>query len=146
MKWYAEAAANAVHKAGFDGVEVHGANGYLVDQFLQDVSNKRTDSYGGSVENRARFALEVMDAIVAAVGESKAAIRFSPWSQYQDMRMDDKGVISQFSYFVNELKRRHPNLAYLHVIAQTSYLTKGPKDAEVRPVTMFVELSGVRVG
>ena len=67
MKWYAEAAANAVHKAGFDGVEVHGANGYLIDQFLQDVSNNRTDQYGGSIENRARFALDVIKAVTAAV-------------------------------------------------------------------------------
>ena len=70
-------------KAGFDGVEIHGANGYLVDQFLQDVSNKRTDEYGGSIPNRARFALEVIDAIVAAVGPKKTAIRLSPWSRYQ---------------------------------------------------------------
>ena len=83
MKWYAEAASNAVHRAGFDGVELHAANGYLVDQFLQDVSNTRTDGYGGSVENRARFALEVMDAIAAAVGQRKCAIRLSPWNKYQ---------------------------------------------------------------
>lgn len=137
VKWYADAAANAVHKAGFDGVEVHGANGYLVDQFLQDVANKRTDSYGGSIENRARFALEIMDAIVAAVGESKVAIRFSPWSRFQDMRMDDAGAIAQFSYVVNELKRRHPKLAFLHVVAQTSFGNEGPKDAEVRLVLVL---------
>ena len=62
VQWYATAAKNAVEGAGFDGVEVHGATGYLVDQFLQDVSNTRTDAYGGSVENRARFALEVAAA------------------------------------------------------------------------------------
>lgn len=82
MGWYADAAKNAI-KAGFDGVEIHGANGYLVDQFLQTVSNKRTDEYGGPVENRARFALEVVDAIVAAVGANKTAIRLSPWSRFQ---------------------------------------------------------------
>ncbi len=82
--WYAAAAKNAI-KAGFDGVEVHGAAGYLPDQFLQDVSNKRTDEYGGSIENRARFSLEVMDAIVAAIGAKKSAIRLSPWSVYQGM-------------------------------------------------------------
>ena len=80
--WYALAAEMAM-KAGFDGVEIHGANGYLVDQFLQDVSNKRTDEYGGSIPNRARFALEVIDAIVAAVGPKKTSIRLSPWSRYQ---------------------------------------------------------------
>ena len=83
VDWHAEAAINAVQRAGFDGVEVHGANGYLVDQFLQDVSNKRTDEYGGSVENRSRFALEVMDAVVDAVGAKKSAIRLSPWSRFQ---------------------------------------------------------------
>lgn len=98
---YAQAAKNAI-EAGFDGVEIHGvfhahirrpdtdphpkpvsgANGYLVDQFLQDVSNKRTDEYGGSVENRARFALEVVDAVAAAIGAERTAIRFSPWSPF----------------------------------------------------------------
>lgn len=81
--WYAAAAANAVQGAGFDGVEIHGANGYLLDQFLQDVSNTRTDAYGGSIENRARFTLEVVDAVAAAVGESKTAIRLAPWGRYQ---------------------------------------------------------------
>ena len=84
--WYAQAAENAVVHAGFDGVEVHGANGYLVDQFLQDVSNTRTDAYGGSVENRARFALEVIDAVVARVGARKTALRLSPWGPYQGAR------------------------------------------------------------
>ena len=84
-KWFGQAASNAVHKAGFDGVEIHGANGYLVDSFIQDVSNKRTDEYGGSIENRARFALEMVDAIVATVGESKSAIRLSPWNEYQGL-------------------------------------------------------------
>lgn len=80
---YSTAASNAVHKAGFDGVEIHGANGYLVDQFIQDVSNDRTDDYGGSVENRSRFALEVIKAIVGAVGENKTALRLSPWGSVQ---------------------------------------------------------------
>ena len=83
IELYAQAAENAVHKAGFDGVEIHGANGYLVDQFLQDVSNTRTDAYGGSVENRARFGLEVLDAVVKRVGAKKVGLRMSPWSPYQ---------------------------------------------------------------
>ncbi|KAI0693777.1 NADH:flavin oxidoreductase/NADH oxidase [Cerioporus squamosus] len=126
VQWYGQAASNAVHRAGFDGVELHAANGYLVDQFLQDVSNKRTDEYGGSVENRARFALEVMDAITAAVGQSKAAIRLSPWSRYQDMRMEDP--IPTFTYVVNQLKERYPNLAYLHTITPLAPGTKGRRD------------------
>lgn len=86
IQLYAQAAVNAVQKAGFDGVELHGANGYLVDQFLQDVSNNRTDEYGGSIENRARFALEALDAIVKALGtQKKVGIRLSPWETYQGM-------------------------------------------------------------
>ncbi|PIL29738.1 hypothetical protein GSI_08177 [Ganoderma sinense ZZ0214-1] len=126
VQWYATAAKNAIEGAGFDGVEVHGATGYLVDQFLQDVSNKRTDEYGGSIENRARFALEVVDAVVQAVGETKAAIRLSPWSMYQDMRMTDP--VPQFTYLVDELKQRHPNLAYLHVVTPGVMGSKGPED------------------
>ena len=72
-----------MHGAGFDGVEIHGANGYLVDQFIQDVSNKRTDAYGGSIENRARFALEIVDAVAAKIGAERTALRLSPWSRYQ---------------------------------------------------------------
>ena len=76
---YGVAASNAVNKAGFDGVEMHSANGYLLDQFLQDVTNKRTDDYGGSVENRTRFIREVIDEVVKVVGPERTAIRFSPW-------------------------------------------------------------------
>lgn len=129
VRWFGEAASNAVHKAGFDGVEVHGANGYLPDQFLQDVSNTRTDAYGGSIENRARFTLELMDAVVAAVGQRKAAIRLSPWSRYQDMRMDDP--VPQFTYLVEKLKERFPDLSYLHVVGVGGPGNEGPKDPEV---------------
>ncbi|KAF7342493.1 putative inactive dehydrogenase EasA [Mycena venus] len=110
---YAQAAKNAI-EAGFDGVEVHGANGYLVDQFLQDVSNKRTDHYGGNVENRARFALEVIDAVAAAIGAERTAIRFSPWSPFQEMGMPDP--LPTFSYVISELAARYPSLAYLHLV------------------------------
>jgi NADPH2 dehydrogenase len=80
---YAQAAINAVTKAGFDAVELHFANGYLPDQFLQDVSNKRADKYGGSVENRARFLLEIVEAVVKAVGQNKVGFKLSPWSKWQ---------------------------------------------------------------
>jgi NADPH2 dehydrogenase len=83
VQLYAQAAKNAVFEAGFDGVEIHGANGYLIDQFLQDVSNQRTDAYGGSVERRSKFGLAVVDAVVNAVGAERTAIRLSPWSPYQ---------------------------------------------------------------
>ncbi|KAJ8063429.1 hypothetical protein OCU04_008648 [Sclerotinia nivalis] len=108
---FAQAAKNAI-EAGFDGVELHGANGYLIDQFFQDTANQRTDSWGGSIENRARFGIEIAKAVVAAVGADKTAFRLSPYSPYQGMKMADP--IPQFSYIVQELKKL--NLAYLHVI------------------------------
>ncbi|KAJ7834385.1 hypothetical protein B0H14DRAFT_3462138 [Mycena olivaceomarginata] len=110
---YAQAAKNAI-EAGFDGVEAHNANGYFLDQFLQDVSNKRTDEYGGSIENRARFTLEVLDAIVAAVGAERSAIRLSPWSPFQEMGMADP--LPTFSYVISQLAAHHPDLAYLHLV------------------------------
>lgn len=88
VEWYATAAENAI-RAGFDGVEIHGANGYLVDQFLQTTSNTRTDEYGGSIENRARFGLEVTEAIAARIGQKRTAIRLSPWSKYQGACSED---------------------------------------------------------
>ncbi|KAF8857419.1 NADPH dehydrogenase [Acephala macrosclerotiorum] len=108
---YVQAAKNAV-AAGFDGVEIHGANGYLIDQFLQDVSNNRTDSYGGSIENRARFGLEVSKAVVDAIGAERVGIRMSPFSDFQGMKMKDP--IPQFSYYTQELKKL--KLAYIHVL------------------------------
>ncbi|KAK7033510.1 hypothetical protein VNI00_012732 [Paramarasmius palmivorus] len=114
QQYYAQAAKNAVEKAGFDGVEVHGANGYLIDQFIQDVSNHRTDEYGGSIENRSRFALEVLDAVVKAVGPRKTGIRLSPWNGFQDMRMEDPKP--QFAHLVTEIKKAHPTLAYIHAV------------------------------
>ncbi|CCO37707.1 NADPH dehydrogenase 1 [Rhizoctonia solani AG-1 IB] len=114
VEQYAQAAENAVSRAGFDGVEIHSANGYLLDQFLQDNSNKRTDRYGGSVENRGRFVLEVVKAVAAAVGENKTAIRFSPWTRFQGMRMQDP--IPTFSYVIKELSEKHSDLAYVHFV------------------------------
>ncbi|KFY10208.1 hypothetical protein V492_05137 [Pseudogymnoascus sp. VKM F-4246] len=108
---YATAAKNAI-AAGFDGVEVHGANGYLVDQFLHDVSNQRTDQWGGSVANRARFGIEVAKALVGAVGADHVGFRVSPWNTWQGMDMADP--VPQFSYLVERLKDL--KLAYLHVI------------------------------
>lgn len=108
---YANAATNAI-RAGFDGVEIHGGNGYLLDQFLQDNCNRRADRWGGTVENRARFAIEAATAIAHAIGAEKLGYRISPWSSFQGMRM--AGPIPQFSYLIKELKEL--KLAYLHVI------------------------------
>ncbi|SJL17669.1 related to NADPH2 dehydrogenase chain OYE2 [Armillaria ostoyae] len=113
-KLFAQAAVNAVFKAGFDGVELNAVNGFLIDQFIQDVSNQRTDAYGGSIENRARFPLEVIDAVVDAVGAHRTAFRVSPWNTWQEMRMEDP--IPTFSYLVAKIGQHHADLAYLHVI------------------------------
>ncbi|KAL0572076.1 hypothetical protein V5O48_009894 [Marasmius crinis-equi] len=114
VQYYADAATNAVHKAGFDGVEIHGANGYLIEQFLKESSNRRTDLYGGSPENQSRFALEVVDAVVKAVGPRKTGLRLSPWNTWQDTGVKDP--IPTYSYLVQELKKAHPTLAYIHVV------------------------------
>lgn len=111
IKEYQNAAQNAI-AAGFDGVEVHGANGYLVDQFLHEGSNKRTDRWGGSIENRARFAIEVAKALVNTVGAERVAFRISPWNTWQGMHLEDP--VPQFSHLVAAL--RDLNLTYLHIV------------------------------
>ena len=108
---YVQAAKNAM-EAGFDGVEIHGANGYLVDQFTQDVCNKRTDAWGGSVEKRSRFALEIAKAVVGAVGSDKVGIRLSPFSVFQGMKMADP--VAQFGHLIQGLKEL--KLGYLHLV------------------------------
>jgi len=108
---YAKAAENA-RAAGFDGVEVHAANGYLIDQFLRDGTNKRTDRYGGSLENRTRFLLEVMDAVTGVLGADRVGIRLSPTSPANDAHDSDPRSI--FTYAVERLNRY--GLAYIHVI------------------------------
>lgn len=108
---YAQAAKNAL-EAGFDGVEIHGANGYLIDQFIQDTVNQRTDAWGGSVEKRSRFGLEVAKAVVEAVGSEMVGIRLSPFSTFQGMKMADP--ITQFSHLIEGL--RELKLGYLHLV------------------------------
>lgn len=123
---YAEAASTAVHRAGFDGVEIHGANGYLVDQFLQEASNQRKDEYGGNLENRSRFGLEVVDAIAKEVGAERTGFRISPHGAMNGMGMKDPA--STFGYFISELRKRQPNLAYLHAIDVRMDDTKASAD------------------
>jgi NADPH2 dehydrogenase len=132
---YATAARNAI-EAGFDGVEIHGANGYLIDQFTQDTSNHRTDAWGGSVEKRARFGLEVAKAVVDAVGADRTAIRLSPFSTFQGMKMTDP--IPQFKYLAGGLKEL--KLAYLHLVESR---VSGNADVEsIEKVDFLVELWG----
>jgi N-ethylmaleimide reductase len=108
---FRKAAENA-KKAGFDGVEIHGANGYLVDQFIQDGTNQRTDEYGGSVENRARFALEVVQAAIDVLGADRVGIRLSPTGTMGGIHDSDR--LGTFSYVTEQLNKF--GLAYLHVI------------------------------
>lgn len=111
VEQYRQAAQNAL-EAGFDGVEVHGANGYLPDQFLRDGSNHRTDEYGGSIENRARFLLQVMDAVTSVWGADRVGIRLSPSGTFNDMH--DSNPEALFTYVVSQLDSY--NLAYIHIV------------------------------
>ena len=108
---YVQASQNAI-KAGFDGVEIHSANGYLLDQFLRDGSNKRSDIYGGSIENRARFLMDVTKAVVDAIGSDKVGLRLSPVNPFNDMK--DSNPQALFNYLTEQLNQF--NLAYLHVV------------------------------
>jgi N-ethylmaleimide reductase len=109
---YAHAAKAAVEVAGFDGVEIHAANGYLIDQFLRSGSNHRTDDYGGSIENRAKLLFEVVDAVADAIGPGRTGIRISPVTPANDA--SDPEPQQLFEYVVRGLAQR--GLAYIHII------------------------------
>jgi N-ethylmaleimide reductase len=111
VQQYVDGAARAL-AAGFDGVEIHGANGYLIEQFLLDGTNQRTDEYGGSIENRARFLLEVTAAVTRAVGASAVGVRLSPRGTFNDM--SDSNRAETFGYAVKQLATF--GLAYLHLV------------------------------
>lgn len=108
---YRRGALNA-KAAGFNGVEIHGANGYLLDQFLEDRSNRRTDRYGGSIENRARLLLEVADAVAGVWGADRVGVRLSPFGKFLDM--GDSDPVALFSYVLQQLSTH--GIAYAHVI------------------------------
>lgn len=109
---YVNAAKNAI-VAGFDGIELHGANGYLLEQFLSPISNIRTDEYGGSVENRARFVIEVAAAVADAIGKEKTAIRLSPYGVASDMPHYPE-IDAEYSYLATELNKL--GIAYIHLV------------------------------
>ena len=117
---FKRAAANAL-EAGFDGVEIHGANGYLLDQFAKDGSNKRTDAYGGSIENRARLMIEVSKAVASAAGADRTGIRISPVTPANDV--SDSNPQPLFDHIVDQLNTL--KLIYIHVIEGA---TGGPRD------------------
>ena len=122
---YRRAAANAI-AAGFDGVEVHAANGYLIDQFLRGGSNQRNDAYGGPIEKRARFLDEVMQAVVAEIGGGRTGIRLSPVTPANDASDDQPQAL--FEHVVRQLAPL--GLAYVHVIEGS---TGGPRDHQQGP-------------
>lgn len=123
------AARNAI-EAGFDGVEIHGANGYLIEQFLKDQVNNRSDEYGGSLENRCRFALEVVEAVSSEIGGNRVGVRLSPYTDFNEAVDSDPDTLGL--YMAKALNRF--NIAYLHVIEPRvvggSVVVEGP-DAEV---------------
>jgi NADPH2 dehydrogenase len=108
---FATASENAI-RAGFDGVECHGGNGYLADQFIQDVSNSRDDEYGGTVENRSRLMHDIMKVAVDAMGHERVGLRLTPWSSFQGMKMANP--IPQFADIIDKASKL--NLAYLHLV------------------------------
>lgn len=119
---YRKGAENAL-AAGFDGVEIHGANGYLLDQFLQDSSNKRTDAYGGSIENRARLMLEVTDTVVSVWGAGRVGMHLAPRGDTHSM--GDSDLLATFSYVARELGKR--KLAFLCAREHTGEGRIGPE-------------------
>lgn len=125
-------AARRAIDAGFDGVEIHMANSYLLDQFIRDGSNKRTDNYGGSIENRLRFPLEVLDAVATEVGSDRTGIRISPTNPYNGMT--DSNPVKVFTRLADILN--NADLAYLHVMEP---ITAGPRsDLEAERVTPYI--------
>lgn len=113
---FAKAAKNAV-TAGFDGVELHSANGYLLEQFIRPNTNQRTDGYGGPIENRARFVLEVVEAVIGAIGKDKVGIRLSPFGVFNDMPPYDT-MKKDYTYLAQQLNAS--GLVYIHLVDHSS--------------------------
>jgi N-ethylmaleimide reductase len=131
VEQYVQGAKNAI-EAGFDGMEIHGANGYLIDQFLRDGTNHREDAYGGSVEKRARFLFEIVSGICDAIGSDKTGLRLSPSGTFNDMK--DSDPTNHFAYICEKLNDF--NLAYLHIIDAL--------EGDIRHGANVVELSVLR--
>ncbi|KAE9396069.1 FMN-linked oxidoreductase [Gymnopus androsaceus JB14] len=116
---FEQAAINAKN-AGFDGVELHGANGYLVQQFLDSTSNKRTDSWGGSVANRARFGLSALQRLIKVFGKDRVGIKLNPTGGYNDMGMPLEETIETYSYFISEADKL--GIAYIELVRYVDML------------------------
>ena len=127
-----EAAAENAKAAGFDGIEIHSANGYLLDQFLQDKTNQRTDEYGGSIENRLRLLGQVIEAVIAVFPSDKVGVRLSPYGTFNDM--GDSDPVALFTAAIQKLNTYH--LVYLHMIEPRSTSAGGGDQAmEDAPIT-----------
>lgn len=130
VNYYINAAKNAIFGAGFDYVEIHSANGYILDQFLQKTSNKRTDEYGGSVENRSRFLFEVLDGVIDAVGAEKISVRLSPWGTFGGMAGDsDPEIIATYSYVLAQFEKRRQEGKELAYVSLVEPRVSGDNDA-----------------
>lgn len=117
IKEYVEAAKNSI-EAGFDGVELHGANGYLIEQFLNPATNMRDDEYGGNIENRCRFAIEVAKEVALAIGGDKTGIRLSPYGANSGMTPKYDGVKETYGYLAQQLAKI--GLVYIHLVDHSS--------------------------
>lgn len=133
---FVNGADNAINKCGFDGIELHGANGYLLDQFIRDNINVRTDEFGGSIENRCKFPLMVLDAVIEKIGSKKVGYRISPWDIFQDA--DDSQPEVHFAYFCEQLEKR--NLAYVHVVEARSDANGGRENDGAKTENIDEEL------
>jgi len=135
IKDYAQAARNAI-RAGFDGVEIHGANGYLVDQFTSEACNNRDDEYGGTIEKRSRFGTEVVKAVSEAVGPERTGIRLSPWSTFQGVRVENP--VPQWSDLVKRIAQY--KIAYLHLVEPRVHGTLDVEPTDVETLDFIYDL------
>ncbi|ONK77347.1 uncharacterized protein A4U43_C02F5590 [Asparagus officinalis] len=131
------AAKNAI-EAGFDGVEIHGAHGYLIEQFMKDSVNDRADKYGGTLENRCRFALEVVEAVADEIGSDRVGIRLSPFSDYEDCYDSDPEALGL--YMVNSLNKY--GIVYCHVVEPRMCVVEGRYQIPHRVFPMREAFSG----
>lgn len=132
-------------RAGFDGVEIHSANGYLLEQFLSANANQREDRYGGSVENRARIVLEIAEAVCSVWPEGRVGIRLSPWGTFNDIQGTVEERHEQYSYLLRQLQERHPALAYAHIVEERAVGSACQEsDEQSDLIPKLVEAAGYR--
>lgn len=138
---YAAAARNAI-AAGFDGVEVHGANGYLITQFLDPGSNRRDDEFGGDAKRRNRFSLDVAQAVITAIGAERVGIRLSPYGLFNDMNGNYEGIAEQYVALAGELGKL--KLVYLHMVDHSAMGAPKPDSGAVQAICAAFRSAGGR--